>query len=206
MNIVSSEFSKIAWNYFLFAKKIAHQNFHQNIDSEHIFLSILQNNKSIRKILELNKLNIKAVEEIVLKKVVNKGKMKNKQDTLFIGDTLYKVFLKSNDFKINSREVVISTKHIIEGLIYDKSIGNHILNKKTIPEFLEFLQKMNKDNPIEPDLDQKNDSLEKFGVDLTKSARDGVLDPVIGRDEEIRRTIQILSRRTKNNPVLIGDP
>ena len=65
---------------------------------------------------------------------------------------------------------------------------------------------MNKDNPIEPNLDQKNDSLEKFGVDLTKSARDGVLDPVIGRDEEIRRTIQILSRRTKNNPVLIGDP
>ena len=65
---------------------------------------------------------------------------------------------------------------------------------------------MNKDNPIEPKLDQNNDSLEKFGVDLTKSARDGVLDPVIGRDEEIRRTIQILSRRTKNNPVLIGDP
>ena len=122
MNIVSSEFSNIAWNYFLYAKKIAHQNFHQNIDSEHIFLSILQNNKSIKKILELNNLNLKAVEEIVLKKVVNKGKMKNKQDTLFIGDTLHKVFLKANDFKINSREVVISTMHIIEGLIYDKNI------------------------------------------------------------------------------------
>ena len=54
MNIVSSEFSEIAWNYFLLAKKIAHKNFHQNIDSEHIFLSILQNNKSFRKILELN--------------------------------------------------------------------------------------------------------------------------------------------------------
>ena len=113
MNIVSSEFSILAWNYFLFAKKIAHHNFHQNIDSEHIFLSILQNNKSIKKILELNKLNIKAIEEIVLKKVVNKGKMKNKQDTLFIGDTLYKVFLKSNDFKINSREVVtVSYTHL----------------------------------------------------------------------------------------------
>ena len=62
MNIVSSEFSKMAWNYFLIAKKIAHKNFHQNIDSEHIFLSILQNNKSIKKILELNNLNLKAVE------------------------------------------------------------------------------------------------------------------------------------------------
>src|SRR5205807_8817481 len=49
-------------------------------------------------------------------------------------------------------------------------------------------------------------SLEKYGRDLTKLARDGKLDPVIGRDEEIRRTIQVLSRRTKNNPVLIGEP
>ena len=148
MNIVSSEFSKDAWNYFLSAKKFAHHNFHQNIDSEHIFLSIFQNNKSVKKILEINKINLKVLEEIVLKKLVNKGKMKNKQDTLFIGNTLHKVFLKANDVKINSREVVISTKHILEGLIYDKNIGNYILNKKTIPEFLEFLQKMNKDNPI----------------------------------------------------------
>ena len=86
MKIVSSEFSKVAWNYFLLAKKFAHNNFHQNIDSEHIFLSILQNSKSVRKILELNELNLKVLDEIVLKKIKNKGKMKNKQDTLFIGD------------------------------------------------------------------------------------------------------------------------
>ena len=206
MNIVSSEFSDSAWNYFLLAKKIAHDNYHQNIDSEHIFLSILQSNKSLRKIIELNELNLKAVEESLLRKIENKGKMKNKQDTLFIGDSLYKTFIKANDIKINSREVVISTAHIIQGLIYDSNIGHLILNKKTKLEFLEFLAKMNKVNPIEPEFDQKNNSLEKFGIDLTKSARDGVLDPVIGRDDEIRRTIQILSRRTKNNPVLIGDP
>ncbi len=206
MNIVSSEFSKIAWNYFLLAKKIAHQNFHQNIDSEHIFLPIINNDKSVKKILELNELNLTELEEIILKRIRLKGQMRNKQDTLFIGDTLHKVFLKANEIKINSGEVVISTEHILLGLIYDKNIGYLILNKKKIPEFREFLHKMNKNNSIEPELDQKNDSLEKFGVDLTKSARDGVLDPVIGRDEEIRRTIQILSRRTKNNPVLIGDP
>ncbi len=206
MNIVSSEFSNIAWNYFLFAKRIAYQNFHQNIDSEHLFLSILQNNKSVKKILEQNDLNSKTVEEIVLKKIKNKGKMSDKQDTLFIGDSLHKVFIKANDIKINSREVVISTEHLFIGLIYDKSIGNYIYNKKTIPVFLEFLNEMNKNNPIEAESGQKYDSLEKFGIDLTKSARDGILDPVIGRDEEIRRTIQILSRRTKNNPVLIGDP
>ncbi len=163
MNIVSSEFSEIAWNYFILAKEIAYQNFHQNIDSEHIFLSILQNNKSVKFILKQNELNLKALEEIVLKKIKDKGKMKNKQATLFIGDTLYKVFIKANDIKRNSREVVISTDHILVGLIYDESIGYHILNKKTIPEFLEFLHKMNKENPVEPELDKRNDSLEKFG-------------------------------------------
>ena len=130
MNIVPSVFSKIAWDYFLISKQIAKQNFHQNIDAEHIFLSILQNNKSVKKILELNELNFQALEEIVLKKIKNKGKMKSKQHTLFIGDSLHKVFLKANEIKFNSREVVISTEHILLGLIYDKDIGNLILNKK----------------------------------------------------------------------------
>ena len=65
---------------------------------------------------------------------------------------------------------------------------------------------MKSDPGIKNDSDTSNDSLDKYGIDLTQSARDGILDPVIGRDEEIRRTIQILSRRTKNNPVLIGEP
>ena len=65
---------------------------------------------------------------------------------------------------------------------------------------------MKSDSTIKNNLENSNESLDKFSIDLTKSAKDGILDPVIGRDEEIRRTIQILSRRTKNNPVLIGEP
>ena len=57
-----------------------------------------------------------------------------------------------------------------------------------------------------PQRDESKKPLEQFGIDLTELAREGKLDPVIGRDEEIRRTMQILSRRTKNNPVLIGEP
>ena len=65
---------------------------------------------------------------------------------------------------------------------------------------------MKTNNTTTNDLGAEEQSLDKFGIDLTKSAKEGYLDPVIGRDEEIRRTIQILSRRTKNNPVLIGEP
>ena len=65
---------------------------------------------------------------------------------------------------------------------------------------------MKSDQTTKNNLEHSDESLDKYGIDLTKSAREGNLDPVIGRDEEIRRTIQILSRRTKNNPVLIGEP
>jgi len=69
-----------------------------------------------------------------------------------------------------------------------------------------IIKKMKSDPAVKNEFNSSNESLEKYGIDLTQSAREGILDPVIGRDEEIRRTIQILSRRTKNNPVLIGEP
>ena len=101
---------------------------------------------------------------------------------------------------------MISTEHLVYGLTYDNKYGFQILNQKSIPEFLEIIKKMKSDPALKNDFDNSNESLDKYGIDLTQSARDGLLDPVIGRDEEIRRTIQILSRRTKNNPVLIGEP
>ncbi len=117
-----------------------------------------------------------------------------------------KTFFKALEIKNESSDVVISTEHIMCGLIYDKSCGGLILGKKSIQEFLEFIKKMKTEKTGAREIEEENNSLEKYGVDLTKLARDGSLDPVIGRDEEIRRTIQILSRRTKNNPVLIGEP
>ena len=132
--------------------------------------------------------------------------MKNKQDNLYIGDTLHKIFLKANDIKNTLNDVVISTEHLVYGFTYDDKYGFQILNQKGIPEFLEIIKKMKSDPAVKNEFNSSNESLEKYGIDLTQSARDGILDPVIGRDEEIRRTIQILSRRTKNNPVLIGEP
>ena len=132
--------------------------------------------------------------------------MKNKQKTLFIGETTQKVFLKANNLRVSFNDVVISTEHILYGLSYDEICSELVLNTKKIPEFLELLNKMKSESTINDNFESSNETLDKFGIDLTKSARDGILDPVIGRDEEIRRTIQILSRRTKNNPVLIGEP
>ena len=206
MKIVPSEFSNSAWNCFIFAKEIAYKNYQQNVDSDNLLLALIKDDNITKKILKKNNVNLKDLEREIISSLNAKAKMKNKQDNLYIGDTLHKIFLKANDIKNTLNDVVISTEHLVYGFTYDDKYGFQILNQKGIPEFLEIIKKMKSDPAVKNEFDSSNESLEKYGIDLTQSARDGILDPVIGRDEEIRRTIQILSRRTKNNPVLIGEP
>ncbi len=206
MKTVPSEFSNSAWNCFIFAKETAYKNYQQNVDSDNLLLALIKGDKIAKNILKKNNVNLKDLEREIISSLNAKAKMKNKQDNLYIGDTLHKIFLKANDIKNTLNDVVISTEHLIYGFTYDDKYGFQILNQKGIPEFLEIIKKMKSDPAVKNEFNSSNESLEKYGIDLTQSARDGILDPVIGRDEEIRRTIQILSRRTKNNPVLIGEP
>ncbi len=206
MKIVPSEFSNSAWNFFIFAKEIAYKNYQQNVDSDNLLLALIKDDNTTKKIFKKNNVNLKDLEREIISSLNAKAKMKNKQDNLYIGDTLHKIFLKANDIKNTLNDVVISTEHLVYGFTYDDKYGFQILNQKGIPEFLEIIKKMKSDPAVKNEFNSSNESLEKYGIDLTQSARDGILDPVIGRDEEIRRTIQILSRRTKNNPVLIGEP
>ncbi len=103
----------------------------------------------------------------------------------------------------------ISTEHLLVGLAADGGEAKAVLAAAgvTAGALLEaFSQIRGSARVTSPDPEDTYKALEKYGVDLTKMARDGKLDPVIGRDAEIRRVIQVLSRRTKNNPVLIGEP
>jgi ATP-dependent Clp protease ATP-binding subunit ClpB len=103
----------------------------------------------------------------------------------------------------------ISTEHLLVGLAADGGDAKAILaGAGATPDALleAFSQIRGSGRVTSQDPEDTYKALEKFGVDLTKSARDGKLDPVIGRDAEIRRVVQVLSRRTKNNPVLIGEP
>ncbi len=206
MKIVPSEFSNSAWNCFMYAKEIAYENHQQNVDSDNLLLTLIKKDNFTKKILDKNNVNLKYLEGEIISSLNAKAKMKYKQDNLYIGDTLYKIFLRANDIKNTLNDVVISTEHIVYGFTYDNKYRFQILNQIGIPEFLEIIKKMNSNPAVKNEFNSSNESLEKYGIDLTQSARDGMLDPVIGRDEEIRRTIQILSRRTKNNPVLIGEP
>jgi ATP-dependent Clp protease ATP-binding subunit ClpB len=103
----------------------------------------------------------------------------------------------------------VSTEHLLVGLASEGGQAANVLRAAgATPDklFAAFEQVRGHTRITSPDPEGTYLALEKYGIDLTKSARDGKLDPVIGRDAEIRRVIQVLSRRTKNNPVLIGDP
>src|SRR6202041_877 len=103
----------------------------------------------------------------------------------------------------------ISTEHLLVGLAADGGEAKTVLAAAGVtPDALleAFSQIRGSARVTRPDPEDTYKALEKYGIDLTKMARESKLDPVIGRDAEIRRVIQVLSRRTKNNPVLIGEP
>ena len=126
MKIVPSEFSNSAWSCFILAKEIAYKNHQQNVDSDNLFLALIKQDILTKKILKKNNVNIKEIEKEIMSSLNSKAKMKNKQDNLYIGDTLHKIFLKANDIKNTLNDVVISTEHLVYGLTYDEKYGLQI--------------------------------------------------------------------------------
>ena len=126
-------------------------------------------------------------------------------------DSSYReLFQKAEDFKKKMGDDYLSVEHIYLGLLNMKGTdSSSVFNKNKIDAdgFLNALKKIRGNQHVTTDNPEGTyDALKKYGQDLTELAREGKLDPVIGRDEEVRNVIRILSRRTKNNPVLIGPP
>jgi ATP-dependent Clp protease ATP-binding subunit ClpB len=122
---------------------------------------------------------------------------------------LLKVLATAGERAEKLHDEYISTEHLLVGLAEDGGQAATLLRKHgaTPGALLEAFEKVRGSARVtSEDPEDTYQALEKYGVDLTQRARDGALDPVIGRDSEIRRVIQVLSRRTKNNPVLIGEP
>ena len=127
-----------------------------------------------------------------------------------LSQAAYKVLNAAQELAKERGDEFVSTEHLLIGLAKDggPGVSDRLAAQGATPvALLEALQEMRGSARVTTqDPEGTFQALEKYGVDLTAAAREGKIDPVIGRDEEIRRTIQVLSRRTKNNPVLIGDP
>jgi ATP-dependent Clp protease ATP-binding subunit ClpB len=121
----------------------------------------------------------------------------------------YAVLSHAGEVAKELEDEYVSTEHLLVGLAHVESPVRELLNRHGVTaERLRaaFTQVRGTARVTSPDPEGTYDALNKYGVDLTERAREGKIDPVIGRDAEIRRVIQVLSRRTKNNPVLIGEP
>jgi ATP-dependent Clp protease ATP-binding subunit ClpB len=196
---------------FQTAQEIATKQQHSNVDSEHLLLALAQQEGGTTAPL-LNKLSVdpglvqKAISDAIERAPKVQGAASYGSN---LGSSLQKVFADAFSEAERLKDEYVSTEHILLALADDPGVAGKTLRSLGVTkrELLLAVEELRKGRHVtDPNAEDRYQALEKFGIDLTSRARTGKLDPVIGRDEEIRRVIQVLSRRTKNNPVLIGEP
>jgi ATP-dependent Clp protease ATP-binding subunit ClpB len=203
------QFTEKAWQAIVKTADIAKQNSHQQIESEHLLKALIEEEGLASSIFNKADLSVTKVRDKVDGFINKQPKVKNLGESIYLGRSLDTLLDRADNFRKEFGDEYISIEHIILGYAKDDRIGKNLfqefgLNESKLKEIIKEVrgnQKVTDQNP-----EGKYQALEKYGRELTELAKAGKLDPVIGRDEEIRRTIQILSRRTKNNPVLIGEP
>ena len=183
----------------------------QQISVEHLVFSIFNDSDSfIEDIIENCQLEKSNLTDLVEREITNIPKVLGRNINVFLSDELVKVLELSKTTKDEfndsfiSPEILLYTILCLEDLKITQLLNTNKLNKNTLKSVILKLRKGQTIN--DKNTNSSSDELSKYSVDLTELAKLGKLDPVIGREEEIRRSIQVLSRRTKNNPVLIGEP
>ncbi|NEP42793.1 MAG: AAA family ATPase, partial [Okeania sp. SIO2H7] len=220
-----SKFTEQAWDAIVKSQDVARRYQNQQLEVEHLIIALLEQQGTANKIL--NRVGIEP--ENLLQQIDSFAKRQPKVGSiehLYLGRSL-EIFLDlADEAREKWEDKFIAVEHLLLAFYQDKRLGNKLLGGgtpqlPTRPGFerpqtspkVEFEQleaaikavrgstKVEDQNP-----EASYDALAKYGRDLTELAKAGKLDPVIGRDEEIRRVVSCLSRRTKNNPVLIGEP
>jgi len=209
MQPTSEQFTEKAWAAIMSAQQLAQNRRHQQLESEHLLRALLDQEGLAGRMLDKAGVSPPALQRAVDTYLSQQPSLTNVPDSVFLGKGLNTLLDRAETLKQSYGDSFISIEHLLLALADDGRCGRQLLSQagtdtsslKTAINAVRGSQKVTDQNP-----EGTYETLEKYGRDLTSAARDGKLDPVIGRDEEIRRTIQILSRRTKNNPVLIGEP
>lgn len=189
-------------------EKLAYEYGHQEIDVEHLLYSLLTLDESlIKKLLEKMGINTDVFIAQVKGLLIKLPKVSGGQ--VYISEDLNKVLLYAEDEAKRMGDSYVSVEHLFLSMLQYPGNVKELFREFNITRdaFLKALQSVRGNRKVESDNPEDTyDILEKYGHDLVAMAREQKLDPVIGRDSEIRNVIRILSRKTKNNPVLIGEP
>ncbi|MFC1909329.1 ATP-dependent Clp protease ATP-binding subunit [Chloroflexota bacterium] len=182
---------------------------HNQWDVEHILLALLQQKQGlISDILNEIKVNVEAVSREVEAALEKTPKITHETGQIFATPRIAQLMNKANDEADRLKDEYISTEHLLIALLDVEGDAATILKTSGVDQEKVYsaLQKLRGGHRVtDTRAESKYRSLEKYGRNLTEFARQGKLDPVIGRDEEIKRVMQVLTRRTKNNPVIVGD-
>jgi ATP-dependent Clp protease ATP-binding subunit ClpB len=194
------------------AQRIAREHSHQEVDGEHLLLAMIGQSESlIPDLLEKISVPSSKLKPDLEQELARRHKVEGITSTdLFLSPQLKKALDAAQTEAGKLKDEYISTEHLLLGLLDEASpslkkiFQSHGLKRDLVLRALADLRGNQRVTDANPE--GKFQALEKYGRDLTALARQGKIDPVIGRDEEIRRVMQVLTRRTKNNPVLIGEP
>ncbi|CAM3073606.1 ATP-dependent chaperone ClpB [Vibrio rarus] len=192
------------------AQSLAVGKDHQYIEPTHLLLSLLnQQGGSVRPLLTMLQVDIAQLRSQLSDKLEHFPKVSGMNADVQIANALSKLLNQCDKLAQKRNDSYISSELFLQAAINDGSQLGPMLKSQGVTEkkIIEAIEKITGGKKVDdPNAEEQRQALEKYTIDLTARAEQGKLDPVIGRDDEIRRTIQVLQRRTKNNPVLIGEP
>jgi ATP-dependent Clp protease ATP-binding subunit ClpB len=195
------------------AQRLATRMGHQQLDVEHLLLALLDQERGLATSI-LNKADVSADALKIrlqreLERLPKVSTASGEPGQVYVAGRLNRLLSQAEDEAKRLKDDFISVEHLLLALTDDTGAAGRLLKEfgVTRDRLMRALQEVRGHQRVTtPNPEATYEALERYGRDLTKLAAQGKLDPVIGRDEEIRRVIQVLSRRTKNNPVLIGEP
>lgn len=192
------------------AQSLAVGRDHQYIEPTHLLFSLLnQEGGSIRPLLTLLQVDLVKLRAQLSEQLDKFPKVTGMSADVQVSQPLTKLLNLCDKFAQKRNDSYISSELFLQAAIHDNSQLGPMLKAQGLTEqkIVEAIEKITGGQKVDdPNAEEQRQALEKYTIDLTARAEQGKLDPVIGRDDEIRRTVQVLQRRTKNNPVLIGEP
>jgi len=192
------------------AQQLAYNSGNPNIETEHILKSLLSDQDSpIGFLLKKNNLNTAFVESKLDEAIARLPKVQGGEPAQSIGRDANNVILKAGNVLKTFGDEFVSVEHLLLAILQGNDNSAKLLKDGGLTEkgLIAAVKELRKGSTVSSQTSSNTfNALNKYGRNLNDAAREGKLDPVIGRDEEIRRTLHILSRRTKNNPILVGEP
>ncbi|MCK5391433.1 MAG: AAA family ATPase, partial [Deltaproteobacteria bacterium] len=192
------------------AQSLAQENNNQVVDIPHVLISLLAEDGIPGQVIAKLGTNLNVVRGLAQDEINKLPKVQGDTDQIYLSRELSKAFKTAEKEAKSLGDEYLSTEHLLLGIVQDSSGGLKSELKRlgiTRDSIIKVLKDVRgNQNVTSQSPEDTMQSLNKYGQDFTELARQGKIDPVIGRDDEIRRVIQVLSRRTKNNPVLIGEP